>query len=146
MQETELRPIVEQLRREESRLGAQQAELKAGLATVEVDLKRVRGALLALGEKPVTKSGGKPAATKKEVTRMIADVLQSQGTVEKEALRRSVEARLAERGKSRQGLALRFEEALKDPRFVSTPSGYRLPSGSQEEPWPSGEVGPARTV
>jgi hypothetical protein len=140
MQETDLSSIVEQLREEEGRLGDQQAELKDRLACVETDLKRVRGALSALGEKPVTKSGGKPAATKKEVIQVIADVLQSQGTVEKEALRQSVEARLAEKGKSRQGLALRFEEALKDHRFVDTPGGYRLASESQAEQATSSEL------
>ncbi len=124
MQDTDLSSIVEQLRQEERRLGTQQAELTVALTSLEADLKRVRGALSALGEKPATKSGRKAAATKKDVIQGISDVLRNQGAVENDALRRSVEAQLAEMGKSRQGLALRFEEALKDPRFVNTPAGY----------------------
>jgi hypothetical protein len=146
MQDTDLSSIVEQLRQEERRLGTQQAELTVALTSLEADLKRVQGALSALGEKPATKSGRKAAATKKDVIQVISDVLHSQEVVENVALRRSVEVQLGEMGKSRQGLALRFEEALKDPRFVNTPAGYRLASGFQVEQGPTSEAHSIRTT
>ena len=144
MQDTDLSSIVEQLRQEESRLGTQQAELKVKLTSVEADLKRVRGALSALGEKPAAKAGGKPAATKKDVVQAVSHVLENHEVVAHDDIRRGVEAQLADRGKSRQGLALRLEEALKDPRFVNTPSGYRLASDSDVKEEAGSEVYPIR--
>jgi hypothetical protein len=146
MQETTLSSIVQQLREEESRLGAQQGKLKVELATVEAHLNRVRGALSALGQKPAGKATAKRAATKRDVIQAICDVLENQGVVKNEALRRSVETQLGQMGKSRQGLALRFEEALNDPRFVNTPAGYRLASDAQVDEGATSEAHRAPTT
>lgn len=145
MTESNLCSVVDQLRKEEERLGKEQARVNQELRTVEAEMKRVRAALAALGEKTTGKAAAKPAATKKDVIRVVAEVLSDQGVVEKEALRTVVQEKLAEEGKTRQGFALRFEEALKEKKFVDSPGGYRMAGdvGTRKEPNPEKVSSPA---
>jgi hypothetical protein len=133
MTDTNLGSVVEQLRAEQDRLVARERALQSELSMLQRDLKRVRGALAALGEKANTnKAAAKPAATKEDVVVAICQVLSDETVLAHDALRAKVEAALRAAGKSRRGLALRLQEALKDSRFADTPSGYRLRSELDE--------------
>ncbi len=127
METNQLNAIVEQLQEEKVRIEEAKAELKEKLKATEEELKGVEGALSALGVKPTGKgSGKKKAATKSEVIQLVEALLKDHGVVEEASLKTLVEQQLKEAGKSFMGLSLRFKEALKDSRFVDSPSGYRL--------------------
>ena len=128
--------IVEKLRSEEARLKQQMEKLQVQVRNMESELSQVQGALVALGQKPAGKASGKPikpAASKREIIAAISEVLHEQGVMETNALRELVEGRMANKGRSRQGFAGRFAEAIEDPRFVETPGGWRLNQDSEHE-------------
>ena len=120
-----VKEIIEQLRSEQQRLQTEREEAAATVKRIDSELKQVQGALRELGQKQSSKSG-KQAATKKQVVAAIEELLQERGVVEKDTLKAAAEEKMVAAGKSRQGFALRFEEAIKDERFVDSPSGYRL--------------------
>ena len=127
METNQLDAIADQLQAEKVRIEKVKAELKEDLKATEDQLKRVEGALSALGVKPTANgTEKKKAATKIEVTQIVEALLKDHGVVEEENLKAFVEQKLKEAGKSFIGLALRLKEALKDPRFVDSPAGYRL--------------------
>lgn len=119
--------VVDQLRAEEARIQSDVERLHHEAKAAEAQLRQVRGALAALKEKPQSKSGPtKPAATKEEVVQTMVALLQAKGPLRQGDLKRFIEQRVAAAGKSRSGLALRFREALNDPRFKCAPSGISL--------------------
>jgi hypothetical protein len=128
--------IVEKLRFEEARLKQQVEKLRAQFARCESDLTQVQAALVALGEKPKAKSGGKPMrtrASKREIMTAIADVLGKHGVVETTRLKAMVEKMFEDRGHGRQGFSVRFNESLEDARFVETPGGWRLAADQEQD-------------
>ena len=123
MENARLEEITQQLRDEEEKLNAEAADLRGQLTGVEEDLKRVQGALKQLGEKPAKgQKAGKPgrgvpknpAPTKEDVKTAIAEVRRELGELSAEKLQAEVEKRIVDAGMSRNGLALRFKEAMKD--------------------------------
>jgi hypothetical protein len=121
--------IVEKLRLEETRLKQQVEKLRAQFAKYESELTQVQAALVALGEKPKPKAAGKPMrtrASKREIIAAISEVLGQHGVVETGRLKAAVEKSLDDRGRSRQGFSVCFNESLEDARFVETPGGWRL--------------------
>ena len=141
METNQLDAIVEQLEAEKVRIEEAKAELKEKLKATEDELKRVEAALSALGVKPTGKgTAKKKAATKSEVTQLVEALLKDHGVVEEESLKALVEQKLKEAGKSLIGLSLRFREALKDPRLVDSPAGYRLADETEVvDPLPDAE-------
>ena len=107
--------VVEQLHAEESRLEARVKELRGETHSTESELKKVRAALAALGEKPARtkRRSSKPAPTQEDVARLIAEVTSQRGDVPEDELKRLVEAQLREGGNSLVGFGLRFSQALR---------------------------------
>ena len=135
--------IVEQLRRHEQKLSAELSELETARKALVTDQKRVQAALTALGErreKPTRgKATAKPAPTRREVIAVMARILQQHAPLEKELLKSRVEQQIELEGKSKMGLALRFEEALQDNKqFVQTPGGWNLAASAEGDTGDSG--------
>lgn len=134
MESSSLASIKEQIEKERSGLRAKANRLEAELATVEVQLDSLTKAIAALdgheatpAKKPVAKKRvDKPAAGKSQVATLLHELLSDRGVLEETRLREEAEAKLTEAGFSRMGFALRFKEALQDPRFIDTPGGIRL--------------------
>lgn len=134
MESSSLASIKEQIEKERSSLRAQANRLEAELASVELQLGSLDKAFAALtgqeatpAKKPATKKRvDKPAAGKSQVATMLHSLLSDRGVLEETQLRQEVESQLSKDGFSRMGFALRFKEALQDPRFVDTPGGIRL--------------------
>ena len=119
-----LATAIDELRAEETRIQADLDELRQRVKSGEIQIKRVQKVLSVLDEKPRSKSGNqKPAATRQEVMRAMAELLRTNGSLEEDVLKRLVAEKIASLGKSRIGLALRFTEALKDKRFVRVDDG-----------------------
>lgn len=121
--------IVEQLKSEQERLQGIADKLNEQLAINTAELKRVQTALSALDSKPATKTSRKslkPAATKNDVIAAMETVLAQNSPIERDALKSIVQDAVAESGKSKQGFALRFAEAMKDQRFSETADGVQL--------------------
>lgn len=118
--------IVEQLRSKRNELHGEVVDMRDTLKSAEAELKQIDQALQALGEKAKTNKTTKPAATKSDVVQAIEAQLSSGDVVEVDALKAAVSDDLLRAGKSRQGFALRFGEALKDKRFASGDDGVSL--------------------
>lgn len=125
-----LEGVVEQLREEEVRLITSREKLEQQLKAVDTDVRRIQAALVALGERPTGKSGKKPAAklaaSKQQISDLVAEVLRDNEALETDALRRAVENRLKDNGLSRVGFAARFAEVLREDQFVESPAGWKL--------------------
>ena len=72
------------------------------------------------------KKSGKRAAGKADVVKLIHSVLSEDAVLEEAELKQRIEERLGLDGFSRMGFALRFKEALADPKFIDSPGGIRL--------------------
>ena len=120
--------ILEKLRSEESRLREQTLVLQKQLKVNDGELKRVRSAIVALGEKPTTKTrkSTKPTINKRDVIETIKECLQQESPIEADELKSRVQERLSTAGKAMQGFALRFREAVALDRFTCTENGYQL--------------------
>ena len=127
--------IKEQIEAQRTELQSTAAKLQAELAGVEQQISRLSAAFAALSgdEKSATlkpemvrKKNGKPAASKADVIKHVRSILEQEGVVEEEGLKRLVEERITEAGFTRMGLSLRLKEALGDSQFVDTPAGVRL--------------------
>ncbi len=123
--------VIQQLREEEAELKSQREELEQRLKQIDVDVKRVQTALIALGEKSAAKGGGKRSVSKLapdkgQIAEIVAEVLQANEVLDTDVLRTKVESRLKSKGLSRIGFATRFQEALSDERFVESPVGWKL--------------------
>ncbi len=121
-----LTEVAQQLKGERDTLAIEINSLKQGLAEREGEMSRIDGALKALGEKPNGRTPRKPAATKDDVIEAMLATLRTAAPLNEEDLRREVEQRIIDDGKSRMGLGLRFKEALQDSRFTDGSAGYAL--------------------
>ena len=130
MTDTQINSIENDLTEAESQLIATLDGLREQVALNEAKLKRVRKALRALTGESATKGRmKKPAANRSDVCTAIASVLEQQEVAAEADLKTAVAQRISTTGKSLQGFALRFRDALADSeRFVNTPDGYRLAS------------------
>ena len=57
---------------------------------------------------------------------LVSQALGERGVMDRDTLKTEVEAQLSATGRSRQGFALRFHEALKDEAFIETEQGFQL--------------------
>jgi len=133
---TKMDSIKKILREEKDAFVAAVKSLKTQLEVAEEDVSRVVTALNALEQKPSKKvvkktssSGPKrPCPTKQETIVVIMDILNANGTVPVNDLKGLTSDKLIEQGKSLSGFALRFAEALRDPRIEEREPGvYALP-------------------
>lgn len=109
------------LQEEEKTLLERKSELDQQSSDLDTALKRVRGALSALGVANSGKSAGKRGATKpspdKNVVRdAVTESLRTK-SLRLDELRAEVERRVAESGYSRMGLSLRLKEVLSEDQF-----------------------------
>ena len=123
--------IVAQLTEEESRLSQRRAQLSTDLQSVESDLRRAQAALAALVNEsssaaPKKKRERPLGPTRKQITSLVAEVLQDLGALDEDRLRAEVASRLKDKRISQVGFAARFREALGDHRFDESPHGWRL--------------------
>lgn len=125
--------ILKRLRDEHELLALKRTKLKHATKENEDELKRIETALSALGEKPANRKSSKRAATKNNVIAVIELALQERSPRKKEELMECTKLAIADGGKSLQGFALRFKEAIQDSRFVDTPEGYRLHGSGAHE-------------
>ena len=133
MTESQVETIVEELTREQTRLQARLTQLKAELAKIEAAMTRVNGALAALRGNGKAKTMRRPAANKQDVIALIEAVLHEKQQLSPSALKHEVEQRVIASGKSRMGLALRFNEALSESQFIETQAGVELRDGQPPE-------------
>ena len=115
------------LQDEEKTLLDQKSELDQKASELDSSLKRVRGALSALGALSPTRAGSrkgstKPSPDKAAVRDAVRASLQSQ-PLQMDALRAEVERQLSERGYSRMGLSLRLKEVLGEDEFSESAEG-----------------------
>lgn len=128
--------ITDQLEKERTALTGKADKLRSELSVLEGDLRRITAALSALtgaaDAPPPKKQGkggkksGKRAAGKADVVKLIHSVLSEDAVLEEAELKQRIEERLGLDGFSRMGFALRFKEALADPKFIDSPGGIRL--------------------
>jgi hypothetical protein len=94
---------------------------------IKASLKSLNAALRALGSPEQSATGTKKkAATTAEVIAMVTEVLSSVEEMSLEQLAKYVGEKLLAMGKSRNGLRLRLEQAVRDSRFSRTNKGFRL--------------------
>ena len=111
--------ISEQLRAELQRLDGLRQTLKTQAKENADEIKRIETALAALGDK---KQPRKQAATKSDVISAMESALQEQPALAADDLKAVVKTSIAESGRSLQGFALRFREALQErPNEQHTP-------------------------
>jgi len=124
------------LREEKDDFVAVVKSLRTQLVVAEEDVSRVVIALNALEQKPSKKAARKtsfsgpkkPCSTKQETIVAIMDILNANGAVPVEDLKGLTSDKLTEQGKSLSGFALRFGEALRDPRIEEREPGiFALP-------------------
>ncbi|WP_425395401.1 hypothetical protein [Aeoliella sp.] len=125
-----LNSAISTLQQEETTLLERKSELDQRASELDDALKRVRGALTALGVSSTGKLNGKrgttkPSPVKTVVREAVVAVLQT-SALQANELRAEVERRLRERGYSRMGLSLRLKEVLSADEFEETPAGYQL--------------------
>ena len=130
MTDTRINSIENDLTEAESQLIATLDGLREQVALNEAKLKRVRKALRALTGELATKGRTKkPAANRSDVCTAIASVLEQQEVATEADLKVMAAKHISASGKSLQGFALRFRDALADnERFVNASDGYRLAS------------------
>lgn len=143
--------VIQQLREEETLLQTQRSELEQQIKELEENVKRVRAALVALGEKPAGRAARKKASStqapsKDEIANVLAEILGSSGALETDSLRAEAEDRLRSKGQLRVSFTGRFQEALEDDRFIESPAGWKLVDETESEsefvpPEPSPFVG-----
>jgi len=111
--------ITQQLRAEESRLVAEQAELDSRCREASRELRRVRSALSALGAKsdPRGRKEASNATSTAEAVEGIMHVLAARDAIPIQELRVLVQQWVKAAGKSLIGFHLRFASALRDQRF-----------------------------
>ena len=137
--------IKDQLQEQQAKLTAKAAKLRAELSVVDEDLGRIEAALAILSGAPLPSADAKltkkerkkasaPSASKADVIRFMQSILLERGAVAEGALKALVEAKAAEAGFTRMGLALRFKEALAEPQLVQTPAGVRLKEDQSVSP------------
>ncbi len=133
---TKIDAIKKILREEKDAFVAVVKSLRTQLGVAEEDVSRVVTALNALEQKPakkaVKKTGPsgpkKPCPTKQETLVAIMEILDANGIVPVDDLKGLTSDKLVEQGKSLSGFALRFGEALRDPRIEEREPGiYALP-------------------
>ena len=117
--------IVGELAKAEQSLTSKEDQLVDELVVVRHDLKRVRGAKNCLVEKRASKSGRR-APTKAEVSKAIIAVLKEHGPQTEDNLRASVLMIMTKGGRSKQGFALRFKEAMRHEQLTITAEGISL--------------------
>lgn len=123
----------------ESVLTNREQELKTELAAVQQNLRKVRDARVCIVGKKRGNGSRKAAPTKQDVHEAISSVLGEHAAASESELRELVESRLAGLGKSKQGFALRFKEALQSKSFVQSASGWQLKSNVDGQPGQHGE-------
>ena len=128
MQPQELDDIKVALEERHAKMLAKANALRCELTSLENELARIDAALAALagttqptltakhGKKETRKSAA-PSATKALVTDLILQVLSTNSVIQVQDLKSLVERKLIERGHNRNGYAMRFKEALTDPRL-----------------------------
>lgn len=130
--------IKKSLREEKDSCVAEVKTLKAQLAVAEETVLKVVGALNALEERPARagtrKSGSstpnKPSPTKQATLSVILKILSENPSVPLEDLEGLVSDKLTEQGRDLKGFAMRFKEALGDPRILEREPGvYAISQG-----------------
>lgn len=125
-----LNNAIDSLRKEEKSLEQRVNALRTELKSTEADLKQVRGALSSLGQTRSEKKPAKSAVSQREVFGIIAKAIRKSSDLIRESdLKELLERTVVASGKSRSGLALRFNEVLKDDRFVRQDGFVRLSNG-----------------
>lgn len=124
MSDHTLAKVVQDLKTEEARIVEKVAALRKECEREEADLKRVRDALSALGERGSRK---KKSPTKEDVLLAAATVLSENKVLKESELKELVGAQLEAAGKTRMGIALRLQEAQKQGLLEKTLAGFRLP-------------------
>ncbi|QEG37693.1 hypothetical protein [Bythopirellula goksoeyrii] len=114
--------VIASLQDEEKTLLSRKTDLDQQASELEAALKRIRGALSALGVASATrtkskKGPSKPSPDKHLVRDAVTASLQEQA-LHLEPLRVEVERQVVERGYSRMGLSLRLKEVLGEDRFT----------------------------
>lgn len=142
MESSRLEVIQQQLQQERSEVHAKADQLRDQLHRLDDELARMDAALAALAGTPLAsgkaakakerKKVETPSPKKADVVAVIRDTLHKKGVIEPDALKAVVEQQLVAAGFSRLGLAMRFQEALADSRFVDTPAGIRLKEEEKE--------------
>lgn len=121
---------ISSLQEEEKTLLGRKSELDQQASELDAALKRVRGALSALGAATSGKPGGKrgpakPSPDKNVVRDAVTQSLRTQSLREND-LRAEVERRVASSGYSRMGLSLRLKEVLGEDQFTRSPQDDQL--------------------
>ena len=111
------------LQEEEKTLMGRKSALDEQASELDTALKRIRGALSALGVATAGKTGGrrgsaKPSPDKLVVREAVVASLRGQA-FRMDQLRSEVERHVTERGYSRMGLSLRFKEVLSEDQFTT---------------------------
>ncbi len=126
---TWLEDVTTTLLKEETKLKTKLAELQKQTTSIGQDLKRVRAAMSALDgttkQKKTTRTT-KPPVTQTEVNNGVADTLADGQMLTRAEIKQRVEEQATKAGKSRVGLALRINQALKDDVYEESEGQYRL--------------------
>lgn len=118
----QLSDAVRSLERAKEKATQRLAEIDRERVEIKTSLKSLEMALRALSAGEPSKS----APTTAIVTESMVKLLTQHRELSVEELSVMVGKDLAEQGKSRAGLKLRFSQAVKDPRFVVTGQQIRL--------------------
>ena len=95
---------------------------------IEANLKRLQAALSALEDKSPNKKtrATKPPVTQAQISKAVTDALGDGRTLTKADIKERLDKAATNAGKSRVGLALRLDQALKADNIEQTDGKYHL--------------------
>lgn len=129
--------IIAELQKHRTDVHQRVAVVQQELGSLERELARLDSALLALmGESPkaaialkakaARKTSDAPSAKKAHVIEVMRRILVAKQPLQASDLKAEVETELTRAGFNRSGFAMRFKEAVQDPRFLGSEAGIRL--------------------
>ncbi len=126
---TWLNDVTTTLHKEADQLQEKLTTTRSQAKEIEANLKRLQAALSALeGKTPKKTRATKPPVTQNQISKAVTDALGDGRVLTKADIKERLDQAATKAGKSRVGLALRLDQALKDDTIEETGGKYRLAS------------------
>lgn len=136
MDTAQLTAVTTTLKAEEAKLQEQLTEHQQAAKDIQSNLDRLRTAIKALDTNHTTRKqrgpNTKPTVTQGQVSKAVTDALGNGRVLTKADIKERLEQAATKAGKSRVGLVLRLDQALKDGSIQESGGKYRLASSSKQ--------------
>jgi len=129
---TWLTDVTTTLHKEADQLQQKLTTTRTQAKEIEANLKRLHAALSALeGKSPKKTRATKPPVTQAQISKAVTDALGDGRTLTKADIKERLDLVATKAGKSRVGLALRLDQALKADNIQQTDGKYHLATTSK---------------